>query len=120
MERVGEVDADSLSTGKLLINANHRFPLNSRLGFLTYIYTGGGTLPPDIALQVHILRDDLPVLTKPLVKVETNDIRQPRQMSYGEDLSLSGLPAGKYVLQVTAIDRVAKITTSQRVRFVIN
>ena len=117
---VGEVDADSLSTGKLQINANHRFPLNSRLGFLTYIHGGGGTLPPDITLQVQILRDDLPIVTKPLVKVETNGNPQTRQFPYGEDLSLSGLPAGKYVLQVTAIDRTAKITTTQNVRFVIN
>ena len=117
---VGEVDADSLSTGKLQINANHRFPVNSQLGFLTYIYAGGGTQPPDIALQVQVLRDDLPIVTKALVKVETNDIRQTRQIPYGEDLSLSGLPAGKYVLQVTAIDRIAKKSASQRVRFVIN
>jgi hypothetical protein len=35
------------------------------------------------------------------------------------ELSLSTFPPGRYVLQITAIDRAAKTSSSQRTRFVI-
>jgi hypothetical protein len=35
------------------------------------------------------------------------------------ELSLASFPAGSYVLQLTAIDRPAKASASQRVSFVI-
>jgi hypothetical protein len=34
-------------------------------------------------------------------------------------MALGGLPVGQYVLQVTAIDRAAKASASQRVNFVV-
>ena len=38
---------------------------------------------------------------------------------YAAELSLSRLPAGSYLLQVTAVDRVAKQSVSQQTRFEI-
>lgn len=118
---IGEVDDQSLSSGNLSINANHQFPLGARLGFLTYVYNAQpGSTGPDVAIQVTVLRQDQPVLTKPLVKVITNGLPDQLRMPYGEDFTLSGLPAGSYILQITAIDRVAKKSATQSTRFSIH
>ncbi len=117
---IGEMDADALASGKLPINADHRFRSNSRLGFFTYIYNSqreGGT--NDVALQIHILRDNPPVVTKPSIKLDTEGTPDPTRIAFGQDLSLADLPAGKYLLRVTAIDRLSKKTASQFSRFTI-
>ena len=41
------------------------------------------------------------------------------RLPYMAELTLSTFPPGRYVLQLTAIDRAAKTTTSQRTRFVV-
>jgi VWFA-related protein len=118
---VGEVDAQTLSSGKLNINADHRFPLRSRMGFMTYVYNAKpGSGGPDLAIQVMVLREDQPVLTRPLVKVATNGLPDMLRIPYGEDFELGDLPAGRYVLQINAIDRVAKKTATQQARFSIH
>jgi hypothetical protein len=87
---------------------------------MTYVYIAQlGSTGPDVAIQVIVMRQDQPVVTKPLVKVETNGQQNLKRISYGEDLDLSGLPAGTYVLQITAIDRVAKKSATQQSRFSI-
>jgi len=117
---LGEIDSGAMQSGKLAINADHRFRPSSRLGFLTYIYNAQhGATPPDIALQLQILRDGLPVVTKPLIKVEAQDLPEPGRISYGEVIFLQNLPPGRYVLQITAIDRIARKTATQTVKFVI-
>ncbi|HKO97195.1 MAG TPA: VWA domain-containing protein [Pyrinomonadaceae bacterium] len=118
---IGEVDAQTLSSGKLNINADHRFPMRSRLGFLTYIYNAKtGPSGPDVAIQVTIMRDEQPVFTKPLVKVQTSGLSDPSRIGYGEDIDLGALPAGRYILQVNAIDRIGKSTATQQTRFTVH
>jgi VWFA-related protein len=114
---VGEVDSNAMQTGKLSVNASHRFRSGSTLGFFVVIYNPYNSANSDVALQVQVFRDDQPVITKPLVKVPPNG--QPSAIPYGEDLVLADLPAGRYVLQITAIDRIAKKSTLQRARFVV-
>ncbi|MEK6279752.1 MAG: VWA domain-containing protein [Acidobacteriota bacterium] len=117
---LGEVDAQTLSSGKLNINADHRFPLRSRLGFMTYVYNAKvGSTGPDVAIQVIVMREDQPVLTKPLIKVVTNGLADTVRIPYGEDFELGDLPIGRYVLQINAIDRIAKKTITQYTRFAI-
>jgi VWFA-related protein len=117
---VGEMDTDALASGKLPINADHRFRSNSRLGFFTYIYNSQREgVASDVALQIHILRDNQPVVTKPSIKLDTEGTPDPTRIAFGEDVSLADLPAGKYLLRVTAIDRLSKKTASQVSRFTI-
>jgi VWFA-related protein len=117
---LGEMNADAFASGKLPINADHRFRSNSRLGFFTYIYNsqqaGGDN---DVALQIHILRDNQPVITRPSIKLEAVGAPDPTRIAFGEDLSLADLPAGRYLLRVTAVDRLSKKTASQVSRFTI-
>ncbi len=117
---IGEMNDEAFASGKLPINADHRFRSNSRLGFFTYIYNSqqAGS-ENDVALQIHILRDDQPVITRPSIKLEAAGAPDPTRIAFGEDLSLADLPAGKYLLRVTAVDRLSKKTASQVSRFTI-
>ncbi len=105
-----------------LINPNRRFLRNTFLRFLLYIYNAAPATPttaPDVALQLQIFRDDQPVVTIPLSKITTTGLTTYTTLFYAADLSLQGLPAGRYILQATAIDRTAKTSATQRVKFMI-
>ncbi|HEX8136088.1 MAG TPA: VWA domain-containing protein [Pyrinomonadaceae bacterium] len=105
------------------ISVDRRFSRNSRLRFLTYIYNAqrgaasGGE--PDVALQVQVFRDDQPVITTALSKVKTEGLPDKTRLPYAAEVMLDKMPAGQYVLKVTAIDRLAKASTSQQVDFAI-
>lgn len=87
---------------------------------MTYFYNpNAGSVGADIAIQVIVLREDQPVLTRPLIKVVTNGLADTVRIPYGEDFELGDLPAGRYVLQINAIDRIAKKTITQQTRFSI-
>jgi VWFA-related protein len=117
---IGEMNDEAMASGKLPINADHRFRANSRLGLFTYIYNPqkleGAS---DVGLQIQILRDNQPVITKPSIKLEDAGNPDPARIPFGEDLSLAQLPAGKYLLRVTVIDRLSKKTVTQSSRFTI-
>jgi VWFA-related protein len=114
---VGETGDGS---AQLAVCADRRFARDSRLGFFLYVYNAARVAaPPDVALQVQIFRDDQPVVTKPLVKIDTGGMPDLARLPYGEDLSLGELPAGRYVLQVTAIDRAAKASATRRASFIV-
>jgi hypothetical protein len=85
---------------------------------VTFIYNAANSpAPADVVLQVQVFRDDQPVLTTPLRKIETRDVPDIARIPYAAEIPLSTFPAGRYVLQVTAIDRAAKASASQRVNF---
>jgi VWFA-related protein len=105
----------------VLLSVDRRFSRTSYMRFLTYVYNAaaGAASQPDVALQVQIFRDDQPVFTAPLIKLKQTDITAPTTLPYMAELSLSGFQPGRYVLQVTAIDRAAKTSAARRARFVI-
>ncbi|MBD0373016.1 MAG: hypothetical protein ICV60_19400, partial [Pyrinomonadaceae bacterium] len=112
-----ERKADTLVEG-VPVSVDHRFERASNLRFLVYIYNAAraAAAPPDIALQVQIFRDDQPVVTTPLRKLST-EAQDLARLAYAAEIPLQEMSAGHYILQVTAIDRIAKTSTSQRVRF---
>ena len=105
------------------MSVSHRLPRNSYLRFITYIYNASrgtnGTAEPDVALQVQVLRDDQPVITTTLRKVQTAGITDMARLPYIAEIPLSGMLAGRYVLQVSVIDRLAKNSATQRTEFEI-
>ena len=74
---------------------------------------------PDLALQVVIVRDDQPVITTPLKKISTEGINDLSRIPYAGELPLAGLPAGRYLLKISVIDRISKQSASQETRFEI-
>lgn len=112
---------EPLGTENVFLNISRRFARASNLRFLTHIYNAaqgaGVNMSPDVAIQVQIFRDNQPVLTTPLSKVNTEGIGDLKRLPYAADIPLSAMPAGRYRLQVTVIDRIAKTSATQNVSF---
>ena len=103
------------------LSVDRRFARSSSLRFLVYIYNAarGAAAPnaqPDIALQVQIFRGDRPVLVTSMRKLST-DAQDLARLAYAAEIPLDEMTAGNYVLQVTAIDRITRKSTSQRIKF---
>jgi hypothetical protein len=100
----------------------HRFSPTDFLRFMLFVYNAArapADSKPDVALQVQVVRDDQPVITSPLRKVSVEGVEDLVRIPFAAELSLGGLPAGRYVLQITAVDRVSKQSASQQTRFEI-
>lgn len=113
---------NTAATDGVQISIARRFARTSYLRFLVVIYNASrgtnDTTTPDVALQVQVFRDNQPIVTSPLKKVSTED-QDAARIAYAAELSLEAMPAGRYVLQVTAIDRISKTSASQRTNFTI-
>ena len=110
---------DSQNTqDRVVVRVDHRFKRNSFLRFLLFIYTQSN-VPPDIAVQIQVVRSDQPVITTSLRSVSTEGIPDAKKLPYAADLSLKQLPAGRYLLKVTAMDRNSKSVASESTRFEI-
>jgi VWFA-related protein len=118
------------------VNVDHRFASSSYLRFLTFIYnatfgaagsnganTNNATAPngaaSDLAIQVQIFRDDQPVVTTPLHKIDSEGIADARRVPYAAEVALNDLSPGAYVLQVTVIDKLAKASATRKLSFQI-
>ena len=102
------------------LSASHHFKRESTLRFLVFAYNGVPSpedQKPDIAVQVQVIRDDQPVLTTALRKVNVEGITDLERLPYAAEIPLAELSAGRYVLQVTLIDRVSKQSTSRTTHF---
>ncbi len=125
------------------MNVDHHFASSSSLRFLTFIYNAttnaaaaplsddparGNRIPasttsaaaPDLAVQVQIFRDNEPVITTPLHKIQTDGTFDVDRVPYAADVLLTGLQPGAYVLQVTVIDRLAKASATQKLSFQVD
>jgi VWFA-related protein len=108
---------------RIISRADHRFDRDASLWFLVHVYNASVAPPdgkPDLALQVQILRNRQPVITTPTQPMRPTPNQPAGELSPGGTLSLAGLSRGRYLLLVTAIDRVAKTSASQQMRFQID
>lgn len=110
---------DSQNTqDRVAVRVDHRFKRNSFLRFLVFIYTQSN-VPPDIAVQIQVVRSDQPVITTSLRSVSIEGIPDVKKLPYAADLSLKQLPPGRYLLKLTAMDRNSKSVASESTRFEI-
>ena len=126
-ERVGS-SISNASTGasdyskQVNISVDKRFHRDSFLRLLVYIYNASlapQAGKPDIAIQIQVIRDDQPVVTTALRKVDAEGVSDLTRLPYAADVRLDDLRAGQYLLVVTAVDRVSKRSTSQQTKFQI-
>lgn len=102
------------------LSASHRFQRQSMLRFLFFAYNGAfspADQKPDVAVQVQVIRDDQPVLTTALRKINTDGITDLARLPYAAEIPLNELLPGRYLLNVTLIDRVSKQSTSRQTHF---
>jgi len=100
----------------------HNFAAKGYLRFMVFVYNAAlapADSKPDVAIQVQIVRDSQPVVTTALRRVSIEGVTDIARIPYAAETSLSGLPAGQYILQVTVVDRIAKRSASQQTRFEI-
>lgn len=126
-ERAGS-DISNASTGatddskQVNISVDKRFHRGSFLRLLVYIYNSSlapQSGKPDIAIQIQVIRDDQPVVTTALRKVDPEGVSDLTRLPYAAEVRLDDLRAGQYLLVVTALDRVSKRSTSQQTKFQI-
>lgn len=114
---VGSGKADSAE--QIQFSVDHRFSHSSHLGFWIFIYNAQREAQgaPDLTAQVQIFRDGQTIVTTPQRKLSTAGMTDLARIPYGGDFALSGLPPGRYVLQITITDRIGKASASQRTGF---
>jgi VWFA-related protein len=118
-EATDKLTTEQLSEG-VLLNVGRRFSRGSWMRFVAFIYNASkGAARPDVALQVQVFRDDQPVMTAPLSKVNSEGAADATRLPYAAEIPLNTLPTGRYVLQLTAIDRAAKTTARRRIDFTV-
>lgn len=102
-------------------SAERRFARDSHLRFMAYIYNAARPRPadpPDLTLQIQVLRDGRPVFTDEWRKVD-GSAAEPGRVAYGGELDLATVRPGRYVLRLTVRDRVAKTEASQDAPFTV-
>ena len=119
----GATNTDPSGLAMASVRVDHRFHRNSFLRFVLYVYNATlspADSKPDVAVQVQVLRDQQPVITTPSKRLSSENIQQLNRLPYGADVSLEGLAPGRYVLQISVVDRVSKSSASQQMRFAID
>jgi len=112
--------AGPLFSNQVPLNVARRFQADSFLRCLVFVYNATHAQPDrltDVAIQVQILRNNKPVITTPLKPVAAQSGHDHDRLPYATEVSLKGLTAGRYTLSITAIDRAAKTTASEHIRF---
>ena len=102
------------------LSASHRFRRESNLRFLIFAYNAMPSTAdqkPDVAVQVQVIRDDQPVLTTALRKINVEGVADLARVPYAAEIPLGDMTPGRYVLQVNLIDRVSKQSTTRRTHF---
>jgi VWFA-related protein len=86
----------------------------------TMAIAGGPQSNPDLSVQWQMFRDDQPVKTEPVRQISTVGIPDLTRIPYAADLPLDKLQPGRYVLQVTVLDLIAKTTASRQFTFSVD
>jgi hypothetical protein len=106
--------------GAVNLSVARRFSGEEYLRFVIFVYNAAlsqNDSKPDLAVQVQVVRDQQPVVTAPLKKIATEGIDDLKRVPYAAEISLKGLPSGRYQLQVSVVDRISKRSSSQQTRF---
>jgi hypothetical protein len=104
---------------RMQFSVDRRFARGANLNFLTFIYNAASSPAPDLDGQIKILRNGQAVVTSPVRKVPIDPGTDPARIIYGANIALQTLPVGRYLLEVTITDRIAKTSASQHISFEI-
>ncbi|HYJ84463.1 MAG TPA: VWA domain-containing protein [Pyrinomonadaceae bacterium] len=120
IEPVSNASLAIRAMGAVNLSVARRFTSEEYLRFVIFIYNSAlspNDSKPDLAVQVQVVRDQQPVVTAPLKKISTEGIDDLKRVPYAAEISLKGLPSGRYQLQVSVVDRISKRSASQLTRF---
>lgn len=121
--RAGQNQTDEEALKLPNLSVDGRFAKTSKLLFLTYIYNASrgatGADTPDVAIQIQVHSDIKPVLRTQMLNVSSEGLTDLARIPYSAAIPLSAMPPGRYTLQITVTDRLAKTTASRNVNFEI-
>lgn len=112
--------SDNGAVGPVALSASHRFKRDSTLRFLVFAYNTAASPTdqrPDVAVQVQVLRDDQPVITTAVRKINTEGLADLTRIPYAAEIPMNEMLPGRYVLQVSLIDRVTKQSATRKTHF---
>jgi hypothetical protein len=112
---------EAAAAPQVLFSVDRRFKKSSQLGFWVFIYNAtrganGGTAP-DLTAQIEVVGNGKTVVKTDPRKLATATMDDPQRIPYGGHFPLSTLPAGRYVMNVTITDQIARSSASQRLSF---
>jgi hypothetical protein len=122
-ERSGiESQVDPESPQPVTVSVDHEFSSGSVLRFQTYIYNATRSAEknsPEVEVRAEVLKNDSAVVTTPWAAVPVTAVNDHATLPYWSELPLDQFKPGRYVLRVTAVDRVTKRSVSQLINFTI-
>jgi VWFA-related protein len=124
-ERSAANSAEAIVPGRLFsnqvpLNIARRFKQDSFLRCLVFVYNAsraGTDRLADVAIQVQVLRNNKPVITTAVKQLAAQPGQDQDRLPYASEISLKGLAPGRYVLSISAIDRAAKTSALEQMRF---
>ncbi|HEV7682031.1 MAG TPA: VWA domain-containing protein [Pyrinomonadaceae bacterium] len=111
---------EAAAAPQVLFSVDRRFKKSSQLGFWVFIYNATratGATSPDLTAQIEVVGNGKTVVKTDPRKLATATMDDPQRIPYGGHFPLSALPAGRYVMNVTITDQIAKSSASQRLSF---
>jgi VWFA-related protein len=109
------------ATPQINFSVDRRFKKSAQLSFWIFIYNtvrgANGAAAPDVTAQIEMLSNGQTIVKTPLRKLNTAGMADLQRIPYGGQFSLATLPAGRYQLNVTITDQVAKASVSQHATF---
>ena len=103
------------NTGAVQWSVDKRFAKNSPLRLMAFIYNSSPSSNLATRLQVH--RDGQIVTSTPFKTVLADKQGDPQRIPFNEEIALTGLTPGRYLLEVTVEDRTTQKTASQQTTF---
>ena len=104
------------------VNVTRRFARGARLRFQSFVYGAStGETSADLSAAASVVRDGATVLALPPrgLSKDAAAAVDPSRIPFSGELSLEGLPAGRYVLRVSASDARTKSSATQQTEFTI-
>jgi VWFA-related protein len=113
--------AGGAAADQVQFSVDRRFPQGSHMNFMTIVYNAARSgATPDLDAEIKISRNGRPVVASPVRKLVTDANSDLARIPYGADIALRTMAAGRYLLQVTIQDRIAKTSASQQIMFEID
>ncbi len=106
----------------LQFSVDRRFPKGANLSFLMFIYNAAipaARSNPDLESQIKIFRHGQQVIASPVRNVVPEANADLTRIVHGANIALQTLSTGRYLLEVTVWDRVAKTNATQHITFEI-
>jgi VWFA-related protein len=107
-------------------SVSRRFPRNSRLEFLLFIYNAASYTVNrsgarvDLTAQVEVLnRTGHTVINSGLRTVSEGEAQDPARIPFGQAFPLNALAPGRYVLRISVTDGLAKTSATQQINFTV-